>query len=76
MNNIHSLDDFRLAKVVTKDYPQAIKNIDNSLQLLYNYSNYVDVAMCINQLYDSKNMMELTLTVYQRILKNKGIMHE
>jgi hypothetical protein len=69
---IHNLDEYRLAKMVAKDYPKALKNIDKSLEMLYNYKNYVDVAMCINQLYDSKHMMEITLNVCKHVLKNNG----
>lgn len=68
--NIINLDEIRLAKKVVKEYPEAIKKLDIIYQMLYNSAEFMDIAKILDQVEESKYMMELTLEVYSAILKN------
>jgi hypothetical protein len=63
------LEDIALARRVTRDYPGAIQKLDNCIKLLYDSKEYIDIATSINQLYESKYMMELTLEAYKEYLR-------
>lgn len=52
------------------EMPEAIKAIDKSLELLYNYKQYVDVAYAINQLEKAKKNFVFVLNRYS---ENKGV---
>lgn len=69
MKKIIHLEEFVFAKKVTTDFPDVIKTIDNCYQQLYNYKEYIDVSKIIQQLDESKCMMELTLEIYIQVLK-------
>lgn len=58
-----------LAYKIVRDFPDAIKTIDNSYKNLYNYRDYVDVARILNQMEESKYMMELILMAYTQVIK-------
>lgn len=69
MSKIIHLEEIVLARRVVRDYPGAIQKLDNCLNLLYDSKEYIDIATSINQLRESKYMMELTLEVYTEFLK-------
>jgi hypothetical protein len=52
------------------EMPEAIKSIDKSLELLYNYKQYVDITLAINQLEKAKKNF---IFVLNRYTENKGV---
>lgn len=69
MTNLIHLEELLYAKKVTNDFPDAIKKIDICYKELYNYKDYIDINVILKQLEESKCMMELTLHVYTKVLK-------
>lgn len=69
MTKLIHLEDIALARRVIKDYPAAIQKLDNCIKLLYDNKEYIDIATSINQLHESKYMMELTLEAYKEYLR-------
>ncbi len=69
MSKIIHIEEIVLARRVVKDYPGAIQKLDNCINMLYADKEYIDIATSINQLRESKYMMELTLEVYTEYLE-------
>lgn len=69
MSKIIHLEEILLARRVVRDYPGAIQKLDNCIKMLYDNKEYIDIATSINQLRESKYMMEITLEVYTEYLK-------
>jgi hypothetical protein len=69
MSKIIHLEELALARRVVRDYPAAIQKLDNCINILYADKEYIDIATSINQLRESKYMMELTLDVYKEYLE-------
>lgn len=63
MSNIINLEEIILAKKVVKDFPEAIQNLDICINLIYNKKEYYDISKVIQQIEESKFMMELILEV-------------
>lgn len=71
MNNLVYLDEYVLAKKVTKEVPELLKLLDKSRQMLYVYRNYLDVAKIIYQIEESYMILELTHNVYKAKLEGR-----
>lgn len=69
MSKLIHLEEIVLARRVVRDYPAAIQKLGNCINMLYSDKEYIDIATSINQLRESKYMMELTLEVYSEYLK-------
>lgn len=73
MSKVHNLEELQFALRVSKDFPEAIKRIDNCQSLLYDYREYIDIAKILQQLEESKILMEVTYEVYKQIAAKKGV---
>lgn len=71
MSKIINFEEIKLAKRVVKDFPGAIQKLDICLNMLYDNKEYFDIANVIQQMEESKYLMELTLDVYSQILEGK-----
>lgn len=66
---IINIEEARLATKIVKDFPDAMIKLDNCRQMLYNHSEYIDVALVIKQIDESLIMMDVLLQVYSQVLK-------
>lgn len=69
MSNVINFEEIKLAKQIVADFPQLIENLDKCTNLLYNGRAYYDVALVLNQIRDSKVMMEVLLNGYTQVLQ-------
>ena len=72
-NNIINLDEIRYAKKVIKDIPEILKILDKFNRMLYNYNEYSDVNIILEESSTSKLMLELILDAYKLVLKENGV---
>jgi hypothetical protein len=75
-DNIINLDEIRLAKKVAKEVPGAIKERENLLKVLYAYREFYAIILILNQLGESKVMLERQLSACRNILKESGVRSE
>lgn len=55
------------------DFPICIKELDKCLELLYKYEAYYEIAICAQQLFESKILMQLTLEAYTELMQRNEI---
>lgn len=75
MSKIYNLEEYAFAKKIVSDVPEALKNIDKCINLLYDHQEYIDVARALQQLDESRVMLELILETYTQVL-SKGAKRE
>lgn len=74
MSNIIHLDEIRLAKKIVKDVPNIINNLDKCLNLVYPYSSeYIDAHNVMQQILDSRLMLEIIYEAYKIVLEEHGV---
>lgn len=76
MSNVVYLEEIILARQVVREAPDAIKALDNCLILLYDSSHFFDVAKSVQQIEESKLMLELILETYKIVLDENGVKSE
>lgn len=76
MSEVINFEEIKLAKRVVQDFPELLIKLDNCKQILYNNSDYIDIAKVIRQIDESVYTMELILGLYQEILKQNGVAFE
>lgn len=76
MSNVVYLEEIIFARQVVREAPGAIIALDNCLNLLYNHGIFFDVAKSIQQIEESKLMLELILETYKIVLEENGVKSE
>lgn len=65
-------EEFKLGKRVINDFPGCIQAIDKCMLELYKYEEYYEISMCIQQLFESKVLMAITLEAYGELMKQEA----
>lgn len=73
---IHDLTDYTFAKEVVRDHPKIIAIYTKLLPVLYGYAQYQGVWPTIQMVEESKMLLEMQLSYYAKIYKNKGRIHD
>ncbi|HEU0125427.1 MAG TPA: hypothetical protein VFQ56_03895 [Flavobacterium sp.] len=73
MSNIINFEEIKLAKKVVKEVPEIVNNIDKCINLLYNSREYADVTYSLQQLNESKIMLQIYLETYKLVLEQNGV---
>lgn len=69
MSNIHHLDEYRHAKKIVKEIPVILKSIDKCLNVLQNYTSYIDVVSIIWGLNENRIYLEAKYEYYKKRLE-------
>jgi len=72
-NTLHDLTDFAFAKEVVRDFPKVISIYTKLLPVLYAFAQFQGVYPVIQMVEESKLLMEMQLSYYQKIFKTKGL---
>lgn len=62
-------EEYKLGKRVMDDFPSCIKTINKCMTELGKYEEYYEIALCIQQLFESKVLMLITLEAYAELMK-------
>ncbi len=74
--SIIDFEEYKLGKRVMDDFPGCIDTINKCMTELGKYEEYYEIAMCIQQLFESKVLMLITLEAYEELLKQNGAKNE
>ena len=69
---VHNLYELQFAKKVVKDVPEILIKLDKIQEMLYNHTEYRDVADVLYAVNDAKTMLEIHLEVYRPVVERKG----
>lgn len=63
---------FKVAQIATKDLPEAIKRMEQSMKLLEPYRRYKAVALSLQGLEIQHQELKLQLTKCKKIVEERG----
>lgn len=71
-DNIYDLHQLQLAKQICKDVPEMLKMLDKMTDMCYSYIEYRDIARLIQDIQETRWILEVHHRNYKPILDNKG----
>jgi hypothetical protein len=73
MSIIHSLDEYKRALEVVRDFPEILEIIDQTLYELEPYKHYTYALELYTNLIETAMWLELELQHYEEVVSKKGM---
>jgi capsule polysaccharide export protein KpsE/RkpR len=74
--DIYHLDEYKHAKQVVEEIPKIIKSLDTCLNVLQNYTGYIDVVSIIWGINENRICLEAKYEYYKKRLEDGAKLNE
>jgi hypothetical protein len=73
---IHNIYEYQFALQIVKDIDEVLIQLDKFRDILYNYNRYTEVKNIVDQIDESKIVLQLHYASYEEVVKTKGKQNE
>jgi len=76
MTKIYSLDKLQKARLMRKDLEKLVHVLQLNLSGLSQYKKYKDIGLLLDNILDTKTLLEIHLNSINRFIDSKGLVND